>query len=65
MGDQRVFTLIGYDDFSRALYHSQKTGAVYVEVDGELFSRTPDYEEPCTSIGRLTDVTISTAAGAA
>ena len=39
------FTVYGYDDWSRRLFKSEKTGRIYVQVDGALYTRT-DWDEP-------------------
>jgi len=49
---------VGCDDWSRNLWKSTKTGNIYVEVDGGLYDRTPDFEEPCSLIITMDKVTI-------
>lgn len=39
---------IGDDDWSRKLY-KKEDGTVLVDVDGMLYTRTPDYDEPCSN----------------
>jgi len=51
------FTCVGQDEWSRALYKSRKTGRVYVEVDGKLYTQN-EFGEPCDCIGSLSDVEI-------
>jgi hypothetical protein len=52
------FKYVGQDDWSRDLYQSVKTGIVYVEVDGMLYTRTSDWGEPCTPLRTLGNVEV-------
>jgi hypothetical protein len=52
------FKYVGVDWWSRPLYKSEKTGRVYVEVDGGLYTRTEDWEEPISQICLMTDIEI-------
>ena len=47
-----LVTRIGQDDWNRNLFKSVKTGRVYVEVDGSLYTRT-DEGEPCTPLCKM------------
>ena len=51
------FTLVGYDDWSRELYASLKTGITYVQVDGQLHGMT-DWGEPISPIGYWDDIEV-------
>lgn len=43
-------TYIGLDDWSRRLFKT-KNDAVLVDVEGELYTVTPDWGEPCSPTG--------------
>ena len=51
------FTFVGYDDWSRELYASLKTGITYVQVDGQLHGMT-DWGEPISPIGYWDDIEV-------
>ena len=51
-------TYVGKDEWSRDLYKSVLTGYIYVNVDGTLYDRTPDWEEPNSPLVKLDKVTI-------
>lgn len=48
-----TFKYTGIDDFHRKLFKSEKTGVVYVDVDGELHTRniSQGFAEPGFPIG--------------
>lgn len=49
--DEKVsLKFVGVDDWSRKLYKTEN-GTILVDVDGELYTRTPDWEEPCDPTG--------------
>jgi len=41
---------VGEDDWGRKLYRTEH-GNTLVDVDGMLYTRTPDYDEPCSPTG--------------
>ena len=45
-----TYIYIGKDDWYRDLFRRQD-GEVFVDVDGILHTRTPDWGEPCCPIG--------------
>lgn len=51
------YTFVRLDDWSRRLFKSQKTGNVYVEVDGYLYDMT-DEGEPISPIINMDDIEV-------
>ena len=45
-----IISYFGDDDWSRRLYKTEN-GTILVDVDGELYTRTPDWGEPCSPTG--------------
>ena len=43
-------TYIGLDDWSRRLFKTEND-AILVDVEGELYTTTPDWGEPCSPTG--------------
>ena len=50
-----TITEIGCDDWGRRLFKTW-AGQLLVDVDGALFTITPDWGEPCSPIGVSTPV---------
>lgn len=42
------------DDWLRPVFKTKKNEILVVSVDGELYSRTPDWGEPCSPLGYAT-----------